>query len=152
MKRKFWNWVRNEGEPSVLVLNGEISDETWFGDEVTPGLFRDELQQCQGDISVWINSPGAGYSVNLGSAGANSLTLSSGRLSLTGNDDFTLTRSGSSSAVSNTNTHHTWRAIASAWCSAAWSSARKSRRNQHRARASEGSGLRRFTAGSVADH
>lgn len=58
MKRKFWNWVRNEGEPSVLVLNGEISDETWFGDEVTPGLFRDELQQCQGDISVWINSPG----------------------------------------------------------------------------------------------
>lgn len=58
MKRKFWNWVHNEGEPSVLVLNGEISDETWFGDEVTPGLFRDELQQCQGDISVWINSPG----------------------------------------------------------------------------------------------
>ena len=58
MKRKFWNWVRNEDEPSVLVLNGEISDETWFGDEVTPGLFRDELQQCQGDISVWINSPG----------------------------------------------------------------------------------------------
>jgi len=58
MKRKFWNWVRNEGEPSVLVLNGEISDETWFGDEVTPKLFQKELQQCQGDISVWINSPG----------------------------------------------------------------------------------------------
>ena len=58
MKQKFWNWVRNEGEPSVLVLNGQISDETWFGDEVTPGLFKQELQQCQGDISVWINSPG----------------------------------------------------------------------------------------------
>ena len=40
MKRKFWNWVRNEGEPAVLVLNGEISDETWFGDEVTTKLFR----------------------------------------------------------------------------------------------------------------
>lgn len=58
MKRKFWNWVRNEGEPAVLVLNGEISDETWFGDEVTPKLFRDDLDKCQGDISVWINSPG----------------------------------------------------------------------------------------------
>ena len=58
MKRKFWNWVRNEGEPAVLVLNGEISDETWYGDEVTPKLFKDELDKCQGDISVWINSPG----------------------------------------------------------------------------------------------
>jgi len=50
--------VRNEGEPAVLVLNGEISDETWFGDEVTPKLFKDDLDKCQGDISVWINSPG----------------------------------------------------------------------------------------------
>lgn len=58
MKRKFWNWVRNEGEPAVLILNGEISDETWFGDEVTPKLFKDDLDKCQGDISVWINSPG----------------------------------------------------------------------------------------------
>ncbi len=58
MKRKFWNWVRNEGEPSVLILNGQISDETWFGDEVTPGLFRDDLNKCRGDIQVWINSPG----------------------------------------------------------------------------------------------
>ncbi|MGN1031701.1 MAG: head maturation protease, ClpP-related [Butyricicoccaceae bacterium] len=58
MKRKFWNWIRNEGEPAVLVLNGEISDETWYGDEVTPKLFKDELSRCQGNISVWINSPG----------------------------------------------------------------------------------------------
>lgn len=58
MKRKFWNWVRNEGEPAVLVLNGEISDETWFGDEVTPKLFKADLDKCQGGISVWINSPG----------------------------------------------------------------------------------------------
>ncbi len=42
MKRKFWNWVRNEGE-RTLFLNGEISDETWFGDEVTPKLFQKEL-------------------------------------------------------------------------------------------------------------
>lgn len=58
MSKKFWNWIRNEGEPSVLVLNGEISDETWYGDEVTPQLFRDDLSRCKGDIAVWINSPG----------------------------------------------------------------------------------------------
>ena len=28
MKRKFWNWVRNEGEKRTLFLDGEISDET----------------------------------------------------------------------------------------------------------------------------
>lgn len=58
MKRKFWNWVKDEDGLSTLILNGEISDETWYGDEVTPGLFRDELSRCSGDISVWINSPG----------------------------------------------------------------------------------------------
>ena len=57
MKRKFWNWVRNEGE-RTLFLNGEISDETWYGDEVTPKLFKDELLSGEGDITVWINSPG----------------------------------------------------------------------------------------------
>lgn len=59
MKRKFWNWVRNENEETrTLYLNGEISDETWYGDEVTPELFRNELEAGNGDIAVWINSPG----------------------------------------------------------------------------------------------
>ena len=61
MKRKFWNWVKNEGEleaTRTLFLNGEISDETWYGDEVTPQLFKDELNEDSGDITVWINSPG----------------------------------------------------------------------------------------------
>lgn len=59
MKRKFWNWVRNEDEGGrTLYLDGEISDETWYGDEVTPELFRRELESGQGDITVWINSPG----------------------------------------------------------------------------------------------
>ena len=51
MKRKFWNWVRNEGE-RTLFLNGEISDETWYGDEVTPKLFKDELLSGEGDITA----------------------------------------------------------------------------------------------------
>ncbi|EGK59339.1 ClpP protease family protein [Centipeda periodontii DSM 2778] len=58
MKRKFWNWVRNEGEKRVLLLDGEISDETWWGDEVTPQMFREELNAVEGDIDLWINSPG----------------------------------------------------------------------------------------------
>lgn len=59
MKRKFWNWVKNEAEEErILLLNGEISDETWFGDEVTPKLFAKELNAGTGNITVWINSPG----------------------------------------------------------------------------------------------
>nr|DAW59011.1 MAG TPA: Putative ATP dependent Clp protease [Caudoviricetes sp.] len=58
MKRKFWNWVRNEGEKRTLLLDGEISDETWFGDEITPAIFRKELHAAQDDIILWINSPG----------------------------------------------------------------------------------------------
>jgi len=59
VKRKFWNWIRDENEDTrILYLNGEISDETWYGDEVTPELFRSELQAGSGDITVWINSPG----------------------------------------------------------------------------------------------
>lgn len=59
MKRKFWNWVKNEAEEErTLVLNGQISDETWFGDEVTPKLFQKELDAGTGNITVWINSPG----------------------------------------------------------------------------------------------
>jgi len=57
MKRKFWNWV-NEEDRRILFLDGEISDETWYGDEVTPKAFKQELNQSKGDITVWINSPG----------------------------------------------------------------------------------------------
>ena len=50
MKRKFWNWIKNEDESvpdmeRTLFLNGMISDETWYGDEVTPQLFKDELKR-----------------------------------------------------------------------------------------------------------
>ena len=30
----------------------------WYGDEVTPQLFKDELNAGNGNITVWINSPG----------------------------------------------------------------------------------------------
>jgi ATP-dependent Clp protease protease subunit len=63
-KKRFWNWTepRNEdGAPSgerVLFLSGAIAEESWFDDEVTPKLFKDELMAGDGDITVWINSPG----------------------------------------------------------------------------------------------
>ncbi len=58
MNRKFWNWMNESESERALLLNGEISDETWYGDEVTPRLFRNELNLGHGDITVWINSPG----------------------------------------------------------------------------------------------
>lgn len=58
MSRKFWNWVRNDNEDRILILNGEISSETWYGDEITPQIFRSELNSGQGKVTVWINSPG----------------------------------------------------------------------------------------------
>lgn len=55
--KKFWNWIKNE-EGRTLFLNGVISEETWYEDEVTPQIFKDELNSSKGNITVWINSPG----------------------------------------------------------------------------------------------
>lgn len=57
MKREFWNWVQTD-EGRTLYLDGAIAEETWFGDEVTPKQFKAELLNGEGDITVWINSPG----------------------------------------------------------------------------------------------
>jgi ATP-dependent Clp protease protease subunit len=41
-----------------LTLNGTIAEESWFEDDVTPRMFRDELNAGAGDVVIWINSPG----------------------------------------------------------------------------------------------
>ena len=57
--RKFWNWARDANTGiRVLTMRGPISDETWFGDEVTPGEFRAELNEGSGPVAAWIDSPG----------------------------------------------------------------------------------------------
>lgn len=56
--RKFWNWIKNEDSGRTLFLNGVIAEESWFGDETTPKMFKDELISGEGNITVWINSPG----------------------------------------------------------------------------------------------
>ncbi len=59
MSKKFWNWVKNEEtNETELIFNGPISEESWFGDEITPALFRDELAKISGNLTVWLNSPG----------------------------------------------------------------------------------------------
>ncbi|MBP1920316.1 head maturation protease, ClpP-related [Youngiibacter multivorans] len=57
MKVKFWNFMEGS-ESRTLYLEGAISSETWYGDEVTPKMFKSELMNGSGDITVWINSPG----------------------------------------------------------------------------------------------
>ena len=69
--KKFWKW-KNQTEPEnpeeqsqnvpnperILFLNGTIAEESWFDDDITPQLFKDELMSGSGNITVWINSPG----------------------------------------------------------------------------------------------
>ena len=57
MNKKFWNWVKNE-EGRTLYLDGAIATETWFEDDITPKIFKQELNAAEGDITIWINSPG----------------------------------------------------------------------------------------------
>lgn len=64
--KKFWNWKKKvvnlesgqEAEERILFMNGVIAEESWFDDDVTPALFKDELNAGTGDITLWINSPG----------------------------------------------------------------------------------------------
>lgn len=57
MNRKFWNWVKNE-KSRTLYFDGYIAQDSWFGDDITPKQFKSELNEVDGDITVWINSPG----------------------------------------------------------------------------------------------
>jgi ATP-dependent Clp protease protease subunit len=65
--RKFWNWkskktlnreTNEEVVERILELHGTIAEESWFDDDLTPQMFKDELNAGSGDITVWINSPG----------------------------------------------------------------------------------------------
>lgn len=57
--KKFWKWKNQmETEDRTLFINGTIAEESWFDDDVTPQLFKDELNSGTGNITVWINSPG----------------------------------------------------------------------------------------------
>ena len=58
-KTHFWNWDSDEDTGvRTLYLDGTIADESWWDDEITPRMFKDELMSGDSDIVVWINSPG----------------------------------------------------------------------------------------------
>ena len=50
--------TNSEAEERVLELNGTIAEESWFDDEITPRMFKEELLSGSGPLTVWINSPG----------------------------------------------------------------------------------------------
>lgn len=56
----FWKFKNEAGsETAELMLYGEVSDKSWYGDEITPKAFHDDLIACEGKpLDVHINSPG----------------------------------------------------------------------------------------------
>lgn len=56
--KKFWNFIRNDTGERILRLEGPIDEDNFWGDEVTPKAFREELEADEGDVTVYINSPG----------------------------------------------------------------------------------------------
>lgn len=67
MSKKFWKWkvtdILNEttGETTQereLRIEGIIAENSWFDDDVSPKLFRNELNAGRGRLKLWINSPG----------------------------------------------------------------------------------------------
>lgn len=60
MRKKFWNLKQTSTNNAELTLYGTISESSWWGDEVTPQQFADDLKAL-GDveeIAVRINSGG----------------------------------------------------------------------------------------------
>ena len=57
---KFWNWTTSKEEPSerILLISGVIAEDSWLDDQVSPQQFKEDLENGEGDITVWINSPG----------------------------------------------------------------------------------------------
>ena len=58
--KKFWQ-IRNEADSEnvELLLYGEIANETWYGDEVTPKQFAEDIRNMAGKpLTLRINSPG----------------------------------------------------------------------------------------------
>ena len=56
--QKFWNWIHDDSGGRVLRLEGPIDSESFWGNEITPQDFRDELYAEDGDVTIFLNSPG----------------------------------------------------------------------------------------------
>lgn len=60
MPDRFWKFQNVTGGSAELLLYGDISDSTWWGDEVTPKQFAEDLGKmgAVNEITVRINSGG----------------------------------------------------------------------------------------------
>lgn len=60
MSKPFWKFQNIAGGSAELLLYGDISDSTWWGDEVTPKQFAEDLEKLGSvnEITVRINSGG----------------------------------------------------------------------------------------------
>ena len=60
MSKPFWKFQNVAGGRAELLLYGDISDSTWWGDEVTPKQFAEDLDKlgAVSEITVRINSGG----------------------------------------------------------------------------------------------
>ena len=57
--KKFWNWIKNEDTGQrELWMDGVIAEESWFDDDITPAIFKEELHAGSGPVLIHINSPG----------------------------------------------------------------------------------------------
>ena len=56
--QKFWDYIHDDSGGRVLRLEGPIDSESYWGTEITPQDFRNELYAEEGDITIWLNSPG----------------------------------------------------------------------------------------------
>lgn len=56
--RKFWSWIKDDGGGRVLRLEGPIDEESFWSDGVTPKAFREDLYAEEGDVTIYIHSPG----------------------------------------------------------------------------------------------
>ena len=53
---KFWNFIKNEETSETeLYFEGPISSSTWYGDELTPALFKDELNKHPGNLRACVH-------------------------------------------------------------------------------------------------
>lgn len=63
-KKYFWNWKTLSDEekdpmlPRELEIGGVIAEQSWLDDDVTPKVFKEELNKGTGPVTIWINSPG----------------------------------------------------------------------------------------------
>ena len=55
--KRFWNW-NQDGDQRQLAISGVIAPDSWIHDNVSPQVFQDELNESQGPIDLWLNSPG----------------------------------------------------------------------------------------------